>query len=290
MMTSDERRPSPAVWLRIVAAILRTGRQRQGNPARETVEAATGLARNSLHRYETAQHAIKNDDAVNRLFDYYEITGEERERAWEAVRQSRRRATRPQGAFGAQPWLNDLVVLESDAARVSELALIIPGRLQTEDYARAILQTNIVGLDVDEQVRIRTERGEAARKLPQIYSLVLKEGALRQAVGGADVMRQQLQFLKDMTIRHVVDLHVLPDRAGAHPSMDSGFMLLEYGDRAPQDYGLAYTDFFGGASLTDDAEKITLFRSAYRRLHELALPEAASLDLIDNIIEDLYTT
>lgn len=111
--------------------------------------------------------------------------------------------------------------------------LVVPGLLQTEAYARAIVvggPNELSAEQVDQRVAIRTERQQLLTRTtdPLRLWVVLDEAALRKKVGGAKVMREQLRCLLEMSELAKVTLQVITDEAGAHPGMTRPFTVLTF--------------------------------------------------------------
>ncbi|WDT91685.1 helix-turn-helix transcriptional regulator [Streptomyces sp. SCSIO-PteL053] len=181
-------------------------------------------------------------------------------------------------------WLQDLETkyndhfaavaeLEQQAVLIQQFALsLVPGLLQTDDYARALFQAyrpNHRREEVDKDVVIRTER---ARILdgpmnPVMWTL-LDEAVLRRRVGGPQVMARQLRKVADMAEAGRLRLHVLPFEAGAHSLQESLLTLMSFADSAP----VAYVEGFQTGNLMDDPRLVAFSRAAY----DLALGDALS--------------
>lgn len=287
---------SPTVQRRIIAAELRRRRQAAGFTQSE-VEQALGLGRNALYRYESGESTMLPPVAKG-IFAHYGASEEEIERLLPLVRDARsnrkkdlvspKPANTTTALPGVPPSMGEFLVLERDASQLYELALtVIPGRLQTEGYARAVLEAGILGADVDELLRVRMERtAEVEQATTPSYWAILRESVLRHPVGGSAVMREQLLHLAEVAKRPHVTLQVLPTDAGAHHSMSSSFVLFRF-DVAPA-YGVVYIEYMTGGLYRDDPDEATTFESSYRHLTKSALSERASLRLINDIAAKDY--
>ena len=184
-------------------------------------------------------------------------------------------------------WFEDLVALEGDASAIQELALhYVPGLLQTEDYARAILQAGILGLDVEGLVKARLARASILDRVPPPeYWVVLCESAVDCLVGGREVMHEQLKHLAAMAQRPHITVQVLPNSHGAHPSMTTPFVLLNF-DLAPN-FSVVYFDYLTGSLYRDEPHEVDQYHRAYRHLIKAALPEDQSYRLIASRLRDL---
>lgn len=276
---------SPTVRRRILASELRRLRTAAGMTQQQAEDAA-GLGRASLSRYESCVSSIAVP-ACEKLLTIYGVEGDRLAALLDVARGARRRGWL-KGFKGTIPeWFEDLVSLERDASTIQELALhYVPGLLQTEDYARAILRAGILGLDVDGMVAARMARADILdREHPPEYWVVLCEAALDCMVGGREVMHGQLEHLATLAQRPNITVQMLPHQHGAHPSMTTPFVLLGF-DIAP-DFAVVYLDYLTGSLYRDDPDEVAEYHRAYRHLIKAALPEDRSVELIATRAKEL---
>ncbi|MCZ0972678.1 helix-turn-helix transcriptional regulator [Streptomyces albulus] len=177
--------------------------------------------------------------------------------------------------------------LEKLAKLIQQFALsLVPGVLQTDDYARAVFaayRPNHTPEELDDQVVTRTQR---ARILdgplkPVIWTL-LDESVLRRRVGGPQVMAEQLHKIAALTEAGRLRLHVLPHGAGAHALMESDLMLMSFEDCAP----VAYVEGFLTGNLMDDPALVAASQTAYALALSDALSQQESLALVKAVAEE----
>jgi transcriptional regulator with XRE-family HTH domain len=117
-------------------------------------------------------------------------------------------------------WFHDWPGKEAEARTLRAFEpLLVPGLLQTENYARAVLRTRVGDTDdeIEEMVSARLGRQALlARDRPPTLWVIIDEGVLRRPVGGADVMREQLGHLAEAARRPNVVLHAVPAAVGAY--------------------------------------------------------------------------
>jgi hypothetical protein len=165
----------------------------------------------------------------------------------------------------------------------------VPGLLQTPDYARALAVGNGAWADLDEIepfVEARMERQARLRgNHPLHVWAVLHEGALRQLVGGRDVIRAQLDHLLTAAELPNVKLQVLPYLAGAHPGMTSAFTIISFAEPGAVDVVRADTvsTNLWLESETDAAQH----RSIFDRITRLGLAQRNSTTLINDIRREM---
>lgn len=161
----------------------------------------------------------------------------------------------------------------------------IPGILQTEEYARALLE----GLghsedEIERMVSARLERQELLERdsRPELQ-FVLGEAAVSRAVGGRTIMRRQLERLKELSSRPDILLQVLQFSSGAHPRMGGAFTILEFADASLDD--LLYLENAGGESVSrENPELIADYRRDFITIQELATKSDDFAGAIDEIL------
>jgi Domain of unknown function (DUF5753) len=140
----------------------------------------------------------------------------------------------------------DFISLEASAQAVwTYEAQLVPGLLQTEDYARAIAAASLVAETQDQReqyVQARLTRQQILNRDPQLqFWAILSEGALHQLVGGPHVMKAQLLYLAEVAnSRPNVNLQILPFAAGAHAATSGPFVIMKFPE-AP-DLGVVYLE------------------------------------------------
>ena len=162
----------------------------------------------------------------------------------------------------------------------------VPGLLQTEEYARALLH----GLgrsesDVDLLVAARLERQDLLeRDVRPVLDFVLSESVLSWAVGGPGVMRNQLRRIMEVAELPNVFIRVLPFSAGAHPGMRGAFTILDFAD--PELDDVLYLENAGGVTITrEQLEQVANYRATHSRLKELASDPADLSRMVTAISE-----
>ncbi|MEV8441024.1 helix-turn-helix transcriptional regulator [Actinosynnema sp. NPDC051121] len=191
-------------------------------------------------------------------------------------------------AFG----LRDMgyVDLETEASAVSELALVrIPGLLQTEPYARAVLEASSLKRTKPElatQVKVRMIRQHRLTSEEDSLRLaaLVDEVALRQRIGGEEVMRDQLNHLVMVAELDTVVLRVLPTDLGAHVGQRGAFTLLDFAD--PEDPPLLYISHAVGALHIEDREQVGRAKLLFDHLLGQALGPEDSIAMIERILAE----
>jgi transcriptional regulator with XRE-family HTH domain len=161
--------------------------------------------------------------------------------------------------------------------------VVVPGLLQTPDYARALL-VNRIGAEpdaVDEVVVARMERQAilARAKPPELW-VVIDEAVLHRPVGGACVMGEQINHVMQAARRSNVVVQVIPATVGVHDGFPgAGFIIADF-DGAPY---VAYQDTPVRGQVIEDGDDIAVLMATWDRLRAEALPRTASLDLMEEV-------
>lgn len=187
--------------------------------------------------------------------------------------------------------LSEYIAMEDVAVRIRTWQLsLIPGLFQTADYVRALAVSATVWEnpdDIERLVAVRMKRqGRLHGESPLRVHAVIWEGALRQLVGGAEVMREQLSHLYDLAKLPNIHIQVLPFRAGAHPSISGPFSILSFLDSAAMD--VVHTDTIVSTQWVEDASQGIVYGSFFEHTARLSLAPHASSKLIDDVGKGLH--
>jgi hypothetical protein len=188
-----------------------------------------------------------------------------------------------------KPW-RPLMALEESAVRHRDWECQhVPGLLQTESYARAILETNPDASpeEVDHRLHHRMNRHNALTgRDPLRLWAILDEDVLHRPVGGVDVMQAQLGRLLDMARRPNITIQVLPRSVGAHGGMCASFMLLDFVEGAGPSAVFVETALTGGQRSSQPTE-VGRFDRLWEQLRTLALSPTKSVRLINEAVKNL---
>src|SRR5579859_3853604 len=224
-------RPSPTVRRRRLRYELRRLRAEHGLTIEQVQEASGGdIKAPSISRWENGERSVRPTD-LRLLLDIYDVPAEQRDALLTLARQAKERGWWQSYASAIPEWFQVYVGLEAEAARIQEYAAeLVPGLLQTPEYYRAFLHTAPAAGREDEinrKIEVRVARQDRLTgEDPAEYWAVLNEAVIRRAVGGAQVMRAQLDHIAGLAELAHVNVQVLPFSAGAHPAMDGGFSIL----------------------------------------------------------------
>jgi hypothetical protein len=166
-------------------------------------------------------------------------------------------------------WFQAYLGLEAAAVRIRTYEVqFVPGLLQTEDYARAVVllaHDQAAAADVERRVALRRDRQQTLqRSEPAQLWAVVDEAALRRPIGGRAVMHKQLQSLIEATEMPNVRLQVIPFHAGGHAAAGGAFTILRFPDPALPD--VVYVEQLTSALYLDKREDVDHYIAAMDRL------------------------
>jgi transcriptional regulator with XRE-family HTH domain len=182
-----------------------------------------------------------------------------------------------------------LITLESKAETIVHFdALVIPGLLQTDEYAQAVMvECGYVPHDaIDEGMNTRKHRQSVLlRRNPPALVAVIDELALHRLVGGHDVLRRQLHHLVKEADRDHVSLRVIPNDGQAHGGIDGPFIVI----RRPALPPVVFVETLTSCLFVEDHADIELYELVLRKLLNRALSEEESVSLVANLATRLDT-
>lgn len=293
-MTTGGRR-SPTVRRRRLASILRRLREDDGRPAAE-IGRLLGWSQSKVTRWEGPEGlTLPKVDEISRLLDAYEVTDDEREHILTLAREARLRGWwHPYtGALTAEH--RDFIGLEAEAWTIRNFeSMLIPGLLQTEDYARLVVSGIAPGTPpdtIDALVAVRQERQKllATEQPPHLHALI-DEAVLCRLPGGPAVKSVQLRRLLDAADAPNVQIQVIPFTAGIHPGVGP-FVVLSYISETaqrPADSEVVYVDTRGGELFFEGPREVAQYTDAFEHLVRLALPTEKTTDMITGLLENLH--
>ena len=173
-------------------------------------------------------------------------------------------------------WFGTYVLLEATSEVICTYQPeLMPGLLQTPDYARAIMKAGLPVFTEDEierlvEIRVRRQAGVIEAVKGGRIVAVLSEAVLARQVGGSDVTSAQLKHLRELCSSRRVEVRVLTYAAGAHASMKGSFTLLEFaGD---EDDGVVYVESHAGARYLEQTKQIHSYRDIWQSISKQSIP------------------
>jgi transcriptional regulator with XRE-family HTH domain len=279
----------PTVRRRIVGAQLLRLREASG-VSRQEAASSIGVEEARLGRIEAGRAGLEEHD-VQRLLELYGIR-EPAER--DALLTLSREANRPgwlQAYRGAMPaWFRPYVDLEEAAQVIRTYEVqFIPGLLQTEDYARAVIAQAMSEPPEEEvtrrvELRLRRQRILTAPNPTRLWA-VIDEAALWRPIGGSDVSRAQLRALLDAARLQHITLQVMPFHVGGHAGEAGAFTILRFPE--PELHDIAYLEQLTGAMYLERDDDMDRYGAAMERLCVQSASPEESMDLISKIIREI---
>ncbi len=257
-----------------------------------TTEQAASAIRGShskISRMEHGRVGFKDRDIADLLTLYGVTGGEERG----ALLKLAREANTPgwwQGYSDILPhWVEPYFGLEAAASFIRNYELqFVPGLLQTEGYARALIRLGNAATedDVMRRAEARLSRQEIlTREIPPRLWAVMDEGALRRSIGGKAVMREQIRHLIDMCDHPAVTLQILPFQIGAHPAMGGPFTILRFSEPDLRD--VVYIEQLTSALYLDKAAEVDSYLEVMEQLCLQAEPAAKTPEILKAAFDGL---
>ncbi|MFV2020776.1 helix-turn-helix domain-containing protein [Micromonospora sp. LOL_023] len=249
----------------------------------------------TLYRMETGKPGvrirIKQD--IHGLCELYEVDAPTREALVQLAETTKIKGWyQPYHDLLVQTNFDSYIGLEQDASEIDTFeSQLVPGLLQTERYARALVSVpdnrERDADEVERRVRMRLRRQEIlTRTDPVRLDAVLSEAVLRQVVGGPAVMIEQLRHLATSSERPNITLRVLPFAAGLHDGLVSGsFVILRFPDDIESP--VVYSDVLLGGLWFEAPSEVARFGRALTSISESALDQPASRDMIEQTAKEL---
>lgn len=185
--------------------------------------------------------------------------------------------------------LGEYAAMEEVATHIRTWQLaLVPGLLQTADYVRALGVTSDWTHPDEIEVLVESRLKRQARlwgDSPVEFHAVLWEAALRQQIGGPDVMRGQLGHLVEMAKLPHVHVQVLPFRVGAHHAAGGAFNVISFAEPGALDVG--YAEGIAATVWAEGAEASREYTRTFERVARMSLAPQASLNLIEEISRGL---
>jgi transcriptional regulator with XRE-family HTH domain len=291
--TLTGRRP-PSVRARQLASELRRLRE-AATPADgaaaltgEAVAARLGWSPSKVSRIETARISVSAGD-LRLLLDLYEVEGPLRERLIGLGRTASRRGWWDAYTDATTNEYSGLIALEAEAESERHFApIILPGLLQTEEYALAITRASLLIASPGEIARLSQVRMNRQKVLtrdnPLRLHVVIDESVLRRQVGSPEVMRGQLAHLIEMADRQNVQLRVLPLIAGPHLALTGVFTIVQFPEKIA--FEIVFVQNMTSDLFIEDENDVYRYSLAFDRLLKLALGEDKSIALISRIADE----
>ena len=281
---------SPTVRHKRLTAELKRLRAASGL-TRDDVAARLDWHPTKLTRIETGQWTRLNLRDVRDLLDIYGLTDEaQRDALVQLARDSRQKGWwQTYGGLLLNEYAH-FIGLEAEATSLRTYQQgLVPGLLQTESYARAIIQAFRPGdsaEELDQRAAVRLQRQRRVTEERSLHlSAIMGEGVVRQLVGDPEIMAEQLHFLAEAADLPNVMIQVLPFRAGAHGGMTGAFEILGFPE--PIDPDVVYLENMASALFLEEPADIARYVRVFDYLRATALSPQATSAMLASAAEEL---
>jgi transcriptional regulator with XRE-family HTH domain len=263
-MTNEQRGPTPR---QVFGSMVRFYRER------------AGLGRQDVARQISKSVSLVQAIELGERAATVQVTGDlERViQAGGALLELREQMAEALGYQAFAVWFQDWVHREAEAVRLRTFEpLLVPGLLQTEAYARAIIATRfgITADEIEDEVALRLERQEIlVREKPPALWVILDEWLLRRPVGGPDVMLEQIGRLIEAAQQPHISIEIIPVGTGAHTSLGGAFVIADFANEPSVCY---QEGSLRGVSI-EERDDVTSLELKWDTLRGMTLTRAASL-------------
>ncbi len=237
-----------------------------------------GSSSSRIHRIESGDIKVRPGDVMEILVGYGHTIDSEPARSLLLMARELREIGWWQRLNALPSRLATLIAYEEEATEVRHFEpTLVPGLLQTEAYARAVISIGQETNDdvIEQRVKARMQRQQVLSRKLRLHA-VIAETVLMVEVGSPEVMREQLNHLVTTAARRNVTVQVLRFAAGAHMADHGGFIVMNFDD----DPSLGYIDTLAGALFLESADDIRRLTSVYDHLVSLAMSPAESARFI----------
>jgi hypothetical protein len=249
----------------------------------EDVASALLCSPSKVSRMETGHRAASQRD-IRDLCELYQVTDPaEREHLMGLARVQKEHAW-------WQPYdlpytLANYVGLEEEATHISDYQPgVVPGLLQTPEYARAVHEADIPKMSepaIEKRIQVRQSRQKIlTRKNPPQYQVIIDEAALHRMVGGPAVMSAALERVIEASKLPNVTVQILANATGAHPALDSTFILLDFSPPVPS---VVYVEGLVGQLYLERPQDIERYKEVFGHLREISLGPRESVQMLTEL-------
>jgi transcriptional regulator with XRE-family HTH domain len=277
----------PTVLRILLGTQLRRLREARGITAHDAARAIRA-SESKISRIELGRNAFREVDIAD-LLTLYGITDlDEREQMLSLASQANQPGWWHRYQDVLPGWFQSYIGLEESAESIRSFdAQFVPGLLQTEEYARALIRRGsaVSEEDVSRRAELRVSRQEVlgGPDPPQLWA-VIDEGALRRPAGSKEIVREQLRYLIEAADHPAVTLQILPFSAGAHSAMGGPFTILRSAE--PDLADVVYIEQLTSALYLDKPVEVDSYLEVMEQLCLQAEPAASTGTLLQQILSE----
>jgi len=277
----------PTVRGLMLGSYLRRLREKAGITTERAAASIRG-SHSKISRMEHGRVRFKVRDVADLLTLYGIGPGDEREALLNLAKEASTPAWWQKYSDILPHWVEPYFGLETAASFIREYEVqFVPGLLQTEEYARAVIRLGDLPSEkeVIRRAQARVSRQQILRREnpPKLWA-VLDEGALRRFIGGPQVMKAQLRHLIKMCENPNVTLQILPFSAGAHRAMGGPFTILRYTEPGLSD--VVYLEQMSSAQYLDKPTEVDAYLEVMEEIALQAEPSGKTPGILQNILAE----
>jgi uncharacterized protein DUF5753/helix-turn-helix protein len=279
----------PTVLRILLGAHLRRLREHAGI-SREDAGYHIRASGSKISRMELGRVSFKERDVIDLLAFYGITNGEERDSLIQLTREANATPWWQKYQDAAPDWFGLYVGLEEAAQliRVYEVQFV-PGLLQTEDYARAVVMQGAPGLEpeeVERRVALRLGRQKLLNRdnPPRLWAIV-DEAALRRPMGGRDVLAGQIQRLMDLVSESNITLQVMPFKYGGHAAEGGAFSIMRFPEADLPD--MVYVEYLSGALYIEKPEEVERYAAVMERLSVAGTSPERTREILAGLLKEI---
>jgi transcriptional regulator with XRE-family HTH domain len=279
----------PTVLRMLLGAQLRRLREAKGI-SREEAGYLIRASESKISRMELGRVGFKERDIADLLALYGITRQDERAALLELARQAKTPGWWQRYGDILPGWFQTYLGLEEAASLIRTYEVqFVPGLLQTQDYARAVIaygNPDAPAEEIERRVSLRLQRQQLLSRSngPQLWAVV-DEAALRRPMGSPEVMAAQIESLIKSSELPNVTLQVLPFHVGAHSAEAGAFTILRFPE--PDLPDVVYTEQLTGALYLDKREEVDAYMATVDRLSVESAPPRTTIEILNNFLQEM---
>lgn len=271
---------------RALSAALRGAREKANVGQRELAR-KLGIQHPQISYWERGQRLPKIEDVAG-ILACLGVVGAERDRILEIANHATEHNWITAGTPGMSPGLAGLLDCEKTATAITDWSLsVVPGLLQTSDYARTIITAGgLSSSEIEPRVMMRMARRDVlTRRTPAALTALIGEDALREVVGSREIMADQLRNLITVSEMPTVTLQVVPSRCGWHPGLGGPFVIYDFDDSP----SIVHLEHYRSSAFLYEDQDVQAYQAAAVKVREMAMTTAESTRLIAEVTKEMET-
>ncbi|GIM91181.1 transcriptional regulator [Paractinoplanes toevensis] len=275
------RRMQLGARLRALRRAAGLSREEAGHPIR--------ASESKISRMELGRVGFKERDITDLLLLYGVTDPQEHQRVLAFAREASAPSWWHSYGDVLDPWFQTYLDFEQAATLIRTYEVqFVPGLLQTEAYARAVISLGdkTAPDEIDRRLRLRMERKQLLQspEAPKLW-VVLDEAVLRRPIGGTPALREQIESLIEAAESPGVQIQVMPFASGGHAASGGAFSVLRFPYQELAD--IVYIEYLTGSLYLDKREEVDRYAAAISRLFIEAAPLVDTKSILNRVLKEL---